>query len=75
MRKILAFVFVALLGAVGVARADASPPEKSKGGKAEKVGKVKAGGACKADADCDQSSRPLRCRESRCEPYPSHPVT
>ena len=78
MRKILAMMFVVLVGAAGVARADATTPEKNKGGKGDKVdkvGKAKAGAACKTDADCDQSSRPTRCSDSKCEPYPSHPVT
>ena len=58
----------------GYAAADTSadkpkPPAKEGGGK------VKTGEACKVDADCDQSGRPQRCRDAKCAPMPTHPVT
>lgn len=63
------------LGA-GYAVADTStgkPPGKT-GGKAESA-KGKPGDACRQDTDCDQAGRPLRCRDSKCQFAPVHPVT
>ena len=55
-------------------------PDKApdKGGKAS--GKGQVGDACKSNADCDQSSRPLRCVRSsdeggKCAAVLVHPVT
>jgi hypothetical protein len=73
MRKFVQALCIAALGfAAGASRADTTPPSKEK--EPAKTG-AKAGGACKADDDCDQSSRPHRCRDGKCEPRPSHPVT
>jgi hypothetical protein len=66
MRKIL-WAAALSLGLAASANADTSANDKK--------GKVKTGGACKADGDCDQSSRAQRCRDSKCEPMPTHPVT
>ncbi len=69
MRKILA-LFLAL-GISAAVWADTS----TKGGTGKEAAKGKTGDACKVNTDCDQSSRPMRCRESKCEFMPSHPVT
>jgi hypothetical protein len=68
MRKI----FCALILVFGLAaRADTSVGDKK--GPTKEAGKVKTGGACKADADCDQSKRAQECRDSKCELVPIHP--
>jgi hypothetical protein len=72
MRK-LGIVAVLMLGLAVAAWADTSA---DKGGKTA-GGKAKAGASCKVNADCDQSSRPQRCHENKCElaPVVVHPVT
>jgi hypothetical protein len=72
MRKIL-WASVVCLGLSLSAFADTSTKEP--GGGKQPTGKAKPGAACKVDSDCDQSGRPLRCRESKCEALPVHPVT
>jgi hypothetical protein len=64
----LGLSFTALHAAADTS-ADKKEPPKDSGGKG------KAGDACKTNADCDQSGRPQRCRESKCELAPVHPVT
>jgi hypothetical protein len=73
MREILCALMLAL-GVAAAARADTSV-DKKKDPTKEAGGKIKTGGACKADADCDQSNRAQRCRDSKCELVPVHPVT
>lgn len=70
MRKIVCALMLAL-GLAAAARADTSADKK----KDPTAGKAKTGGACKADADCDQANRAQRCRDSKCELVPVHPVT
>ncbi len=75
MRKILCALILAV-GLGAAARADTSVDNnKKKDPTKETGGKVKTGGACKADADCDQTNRGQRCRDSKCELVPVHPVT
>ncbi|HZS35815.1 MAG TPA: hypothetical protein VFF06_03265 [Polyangia bacterium] len=73
MRKILCALALAV-GLSAAASADTSV-DKKKDQTKEAGGKVKTGGACKVDVDCDQSSRAQRCRDSKCELVPVHPVT
>jgi hypothetical protein len=73
MRKMLCALTLAL-GLATVARADTSVDQKKDPTK-EASGKVKTGGACKVDADCDQANRAQRCRDSKCALVPVHPVT
>lgn len=55
----------------GYAVADTSAGDK----KPVKAAKGKTGDACKSNSDCDQSGRPQRCSDSKCELVPMHPVT
>ena len=73
MRKIL-WAAVLSLGLAASVSADTSA-DKKKDPTKENGGKAKTGGTCKADADCDQSGRPQRCVDSKCELRPVHPVT
>jgi hypothetical protein len=71
MRKTTIFALWAL-GFGGAALADTSadkPPAK------QGSPKGKAGDGCKADGDCDQGGRPMRCRDGKCQLLPVHPVT
>jgi hypothetical protein len=68
-----ALVLGLALGA-GHASADTSPGAKKDGGKKE-AAKGKPGDACKTNADCDQSSQPQSCRQSKCQvEYPPPPT-
>jgi len=67
-----AALLLALSFSARVASADLAGDKKDPG---KDNGKGKAGAACKADSDCDQSGRPQRCRDSKCEARPVHPVT
>jgi hypothetical protein len=73
MRQILCALTL-VLGLAGAASADTSVDQKKDPTK-ETGGKVKTGGACKVDADCDQANRAQRCRDSKCALVPVHPVT
>ena len=70
MRK-LGIAVALMLGLSVAAWADTSA---DKGGKTA-GGKAKAGDACKVNTDCDQSSRPQRCSDGKCQLAPQHPVT
>jgi hypothetical protein len=74
MRKTRSIVW-ALLLALGVTAAAWADTSTKGGGTGKEAAKGKSGDACKINTDCDQSSRPMRCRESKCEFMPSHPVT
>lgn len=72
------------LGAGAEPRGKSKPKAEGKAegkteSKAEAKGKGKAGDPCKVADDCDQSSRPMRCRQagdsSTCVEVPIHPVT
>ncbi len=71
MRKILCAAALVL----GLSSASADTSTKGGPGKDTTAGKGKTGDACKINSDCDQSGRPQRCRESKCELAPVHPVT
>jgi hypothetical protein len=73
MRKlsIVCFLFLALTAGIAAADTSAGDKKPPKG----TTGKAKTGDACKSSEDCDQSGRSQRCRESKCEPMPVHPVT
>jgi hypothetical protein len=73
MRK-LSMTFALLVSlSGGYAAADTSAGDKKPA--KETAGKGKTGDSCKSNSDCDQSGRPQRCRESKCEWAPVHPVT
>ena len=76
-RKLLSLAAVFALCAFGFtsqyARADEAAKKEDSKSKAKKEaasasgGTAKAGEACKVDADCDQSGRPMLCGRSKCE--------
>ncbi len=67
-------LFLGLSFTGGYAAADTSTGGKKDPAK-DGGGKGKPGDVCKANTDCDQSGRPQRCRDSKCELAPVHPVT
>src|SRR5262249_8125565 len=78
MRTFMMALCLGLTLGAGHAVADTSgkpPPDKT--GKTGKTGsaKGKAGGGGKDDGVCDQSGRAQRCRDSKCQAVPVHPVT
>lgn len=70
-------LFLGLSFTAGYAVADLAADKKKEPPPKESAGKApgKTGDVCKVNADCDQSGRPQRCRESKCELAPVHPVT